>query len=85
MLVVSNSSFFIGVDSWAAHFSAALGKPTWILLPYSPDWRWMLESNKSYWYSCATLFRQLSPREWSSPLNTLQSALHELIKFRAQG
>ncbi len=83
--LINACDLVISIDNSTAHFSAALGKPTWILLPYSPDWRWMLESNKSYWYSCATLFRQLSPGEWSSPLNTLQSALHELIKFRAQG
>jgi len=83
--LINACDLVISIDNSTSHFSAALGKPTWIMLPYSPDWRWMLESNKSYWYSSASLFRQLSPGEWSTTLKTLQSALKELINLRTKG
>jgi tetratricopeptide (TPR) repeat protein len=64
------------IDNSTAHFSAALGKPTLVLLPYCPDWRWMLETEKSYWYPSVTLFRQKFWGDWSEPLRAVKTALH---------
>jgi hypothetical protein len=43
-----------------------MGKPTWILLPFAPDWRWMLERGDSPWYPMARLFRQPRSGDWDS-------------------
>lgn len=65
----------ISVDTAAAHLSAALGRPTWILLPFAPDWRWLLRQTRSPWYPTSRLFRQQTPGEWSSVIYQLAEAL----------
>lgn len=58
----------ITVDTSVAHLSASMGIPTWILLPFSPDWRWGPSGSRTPWYPGATLFRQPSPGDWHSVL-----------------
>lgn len=54
----------ISIDTSVAHLSAGLGIPTWILLPYSPGWRWLLHREDTPWYASAVLFRQPRPDAW---------------------
>jgi hypothetical protein len=54
----------ISVDTSVAHLAGAIGKTTWVLLPYSPDWRWLLDRNDSPWYESMRLYRQDETREW---------------------
>jgi len=70
--------FVISVDTSVAHLSAALGRPTWVLLPYSPDWRWLLNRTDSPWYSSVKLYRQQAANDWESVLGILQSDLSKL-------
>ena len=65
----------ISVDTSVAHLAATLGKPTWLLLPFRPDWRWLLGRDDSPWYPTATLFRQEHIGEWSGVLKLVQSRL----------
>ena len=60
------------VDTSVAHLSAALGRPTWILLPYSVDWRWMLDRSDSPWYPSAKLYRQEKIGDWEEVLHRVQ-------------
>jgi predicted O-linked N-acetylglucosamine transferase (SPINDLY family) len=56
-----------------------MGKPVWNLLPFSPDWRWLLERNNSPWYPTMRLFRQPQPGDWQSVLVEVGKALGEAI------
>jgi hypothetical protein len=55
--IIENMDLVITVDTAVAHLSASMGKPTWILLPPHPDWRWLLKGDKTPWYPSATLYR----------------------------
>nr|WP_315488115.1 tetratricopeptide repeat protein [uncultured Rhodoferax sp.] len=65
----------VSVDTSVAHLSAALGKPTWILLPYVPDWRWLLDRDDSPWYQTAKLYRQSSDGDWPGVLAEVKADL----------
>jgi tetratricopeptide (TPR) repeat protein len=65
----------ITVDTSVAHLAGAIGRPVWILVPFSPDWRWTLSGETSGWYPTARLFRQPSLGDWDSVLERLYSEL----------
>lgn len=67
----------VSVDTSVAHLSAALGKPTWVLLPFNPDWRWLLNREDSPWYPSVKLYRQQAPGDWIQVLEKLQLDLKD--------
>jgi tetratricopeptide (TPR) repeat protein len=65
----------IAVDTAVAHLAAALGKPTWILLAYLHDYRWLLGRSDTPWYPGARLFRQRMPGAWPEVVDEVRAAL----------
>ena len=64
--VLALCDLVISVDTSVANVAGALGRPLWVLLPFSSDWRWTAHGEPSPWYPAARLFRQPQPRDWDS-------------------
>jgi hypothetical protein len=76
---VSCLDLVISVDTSVAHLAGALGRATWILLPYAPDFRWLLDRDDSPWYPTVRLFRQSETREYASVLDRVRNELRTLV------
>ncbi len=70
----------ISVDTSVAHLAGALGKPVWILLPFAPDWRWLLKRTDSPWYPTARLFRQKTRGDWAEVITRVARELQTVQK-----
>ena len=76
--VLSLCDLTVCVDTSVAHLSAAIGRPTFVLVPFQPDWRWTLDREFSPWYPQARLFRQHAPGDWAGALKRVSEALASL-------
>ena len=78
--LINELDLLITVDTAVAHLAGAMGKPTWLLLPYNSEWRWMYGREDSPWYPSLRLFRQPAPHDWGSVIKTVALELEKLIK-----
>ncbi len=65
----------VTVDTSVAHLAGAMHKRVYLLVPYSPDWRWGLGSDRTPWYPTMVLVRQPTPRDWEGTIPLLHRAL----------
>jgi len=72
---LGNLDALVSVDTAAAHLAGAMGLPTFVLLPHTPDWRWMLSRSDTPWYQSMRLFQQTTPRNWRGPIRALREVL----------
>ena len=68
----------ITVDTAVAHLAGALGVPTLLLVPFVPDWRWMLDRTDTPWYRSVTLVRQSALFEWQPVLDEVRARIATL-------
>ena len=73
--VILELDLVLTVDTEIAHLAGALGTPVWVMLPYAPDWRWLLDREDSPWYPSMRLFRQHRPGDWAELFARVASAL----------
>ncbi|WP_144155518.1 tetratricopeptide repeat protein [Paraburkholderia sp. BCC1885] len=76
--LIAQLDLVIAVDTAVAHLAGALGKPVWIALPFTPDWRWQLNRSDSPWYPGVRLFRQAVRGDWSNVTQDIRAALDAL-------
>lgn len=81
--VVGQLDLVISVDTAVAHLAGAMGAPVWTLLPFAPDWRWLLDRRDSPWYPTMRLFRQPTWGDWPSVFVGVIEALRTFAARRA--
>jgi hypothetical protein len=80
--LISQMDLVISVDTAVAHLACSLGRPTWIPLCFTPDWRWMLDREDSPWYPTARLFRQRRPDAWDEVVARIVGELSTMLSNR---
>jgi ADP-heptose:LPS heptosyltransferase len=75
--IIAALDLVITVDTSIAHLAGAMGKPVWVLLPFSADWRWLRHRHDSPWYPTARLFRQPALGDWAGAVTQVGNALAE--------
>jgi hypothetical protein len=79
--LISEMDLVLSVDTSVAHLAGALGKPLWLLLPFLPDFRWLLNRPDSPWYPTAVLFRQTSQGDWGKVVGKVLDRLKSEFKI----
>jgi tetratricopeptide (TPR) repeat protein len=77
--LVSCLDLVITVCTSVAHLAGTLGRPTWVMLPYVADWRWLIDRDDSPWYQRVRLFRQDSARDYGAVVDRVRAELTEMI------
>jgi tetratricopeptide (TPR) repeat protein len=76
---LANVDLVIAIDHPIAHLAATLGKPTWVMLPFAPQWMWMSDRPDSPWYPTIKLFRQPELGDWGSVVAAILSLIHQPV------
>jgi tetratricopeptide (TPR) repeat protein len=76
--ILDLADLVISVDTAVCHLAGALGRPTWTLLPFAPDWRWLMHRTDSPWYPSMRLYRQPADRDWASVVARVAADLADL-------
>jgi ADP-heptose:LPS heptosyltransferase len=78
--LMANLDVVVCCDSAPAHLAGALGLPTWVALPHSPDWRWLLDREDTPWYPTMRLFRQKARGDWAGVSEQISAQMRGLLK-----
>jgi tetratricopeptide (TPR) repeat protein len=78
--VIANLDLLISVDTSVVHLGGAMGAPTWTLLAYTPDWRWLKDRDDSPWYPGMRLFRQQKNGDWAGVIATVKAELKIMLE-----
>ena len=73
--LLSQLDLLITIDTPVAHLAGALGLPVWLMLRFSPDYRWLLGRADSPWYPTMRLYRQPEPGDWDSVIEAVRRDL----------
>ncbi len=76
--IIANLDLVVSVDTAVAHLAGAMARPTWMLIPYVPEWRWLLDRADTPWYPTMRLFRQRAPGDWRELMDRVIAAMAAL-------
>ena len=74
----------ISADSGIVHLAGGLGRPTWVALRWVPEWRWLLEGDRTPWYKTLRLFRQPEDGAWMPVMAEIRCALQQWLTDKRQ-
>lgn len=77
--ILAGLDLIICCDTAIAHMAGAMGVPVWVLLPYNPDWRWLLNGDTTHWYDSMRLFRQTKRDDWSDVFEKVETEFNAFI------
>ena len=77
--IIENLNLMITIDTSIVHLSAGLGKPTWLLLPFAPEFRWMLNREDSPWYKSIKIYRQKETLNWGELIDRVCIELERIL------
>ncbi|MBT3786925.1 MAG: glycosyltransferase family protein [Alphaproteobacteria bacterium] len=78
---ISKLDLVISVDTSVAHLASAMGKPVWLMVAHTPDWRWQFEGERTPWYPSMKLFRQITPGDWQDVVKRIGIELDQHKAF----
>ena len=81
--ILKNMDLLISIDSSPVHMAGALGVKTYMILPYTNEWRWFVDDEKSIWYDSVSIFRQTDEGNWSSAVDKMLDKMDELFTDKA--
>ena len=73
--VISSMDLIISVDTSLVHLAGTMGKKVFLLLPFSPEWRWMTDGETSPWYPSVRIYRQTEMGEWGPLIQQIEDHL----------
>jgi tetratricopeptide (TPR) repeat protein len=77
--VMQSLDLIVSTDTSVPHLAAALGRPTWVALPYDADWRWLVDRPDTPWYPTMRLFRQSAWDQWDHVFQDMERALRQRL------
>jgi tetratricopeptide (TPR) repeat protein len=77
--MIANLDLVISVDTSVVHLAGALGAPTWTLIAFAPDWRWLQDREDSPWYPSMRLFRQKKNGDWPGVIASVKAELQKML------
>ncbi len=80
LAILESLDLLVTIDTSVAHLAGAAGRPAFVILPYAPDWRWLLGREDTPWYCSLRLFRQERPYDWSGVVERLAGAIPGAIQ-----
>ena len=82
--IIDNCDLIITSDTAVAHLAGGMGKATWLLLKYIPEWRWGMHKKNTFWYKNMKLFRQKQRDNWAEVIERVSIAMQKMIKIKAK-
>ncbi len=73
--VVTALDLIVSVCTAVIHLGGALGRPVWVMAPFSPEWRYGIAGDEMPWYPSVRIFRQPAYGEWDAVIGTVAQCL----------